>query len=119
MSIGPECEISSEEPHHVVAADPDVGLAALVQTVSEQETASEMADRHLGDVVDDHRLQVGERNIGEQPTTRLDLAGDGELIPEPSSHAVAQEHTLLIDVDHPDAGEQRRVGTEDVPAPVA
>ncbi len=56
-----EGEIAGEEPHDVVTADAEVRLASLVDAVGEQQSRAEVADRHLGDVVDDHGLQARER----------------------------------------------------------
>ena len=50
-----------------------------------------------GDVVDDHRLQVGEGDVGQEPTLRLDLAGDREAVPERLAEAVAQQDPALVD----------------------
>ena len=106
IGVRTEGQVASEEPHHVVSTDAEVGLSALVEPVRHEQPATEVPDRHLGDVVDDHRLEVGEGDVGEEAAARLDLAGDRELVPEPPAESVAQEDPLLSDADDAGTGEE-------------
>ena len=96
VRVGPQREIAEHEPHRVVTADAAFGLAALVETVRGQEALVEVTDRHLGDVLDDRRLQVGHGQLCEEASPRLDLARDRQAVPEDLSEAVAEQYPLLL-----------------------
>ena len=114
-----ERQIAEREPHDVVPTDPLVGLAAFVDAVRLEEPPVQVAEGHLGDVLDDHVLEVRERHVGEDPATRLDVTRDGERVPEGLSQALLQQQLHLRCIRVADAVEQRGIGLHPVAAPGA
>ena len=90
-----------------MAADALVGEAAFVEPVGLEEALVEVADCHLGDIFNNEWVQLGEHHLGEQATLGLDLAGDGEAIPEGFAEAVAKQHPALFDARNLFAIKQR------------
>lgn len=113
-----EREVTSREPHLVVraraagSARRRIGDTTFVPAVRLQQAVAEVTDGHLRDVVDDVRLQRRKRDLGQQATASLDLADDGERVPERLAQAVPQQHTRLRHRRQPHATQQRRVGVE-------
>ena len=108
-----EGQVSGDEPHLVVAADADVRLASLVETVRHEEPGVQMTECHLADVLHHELLHVREGHLGEQSTLGLDLAGDGEEVPERLAETVAQQHPALLHGGDACAAEQRGIGIEE------
>jgi hypothetical protein len=114
-----EHQVARDEPHHVVAADALVGLAAFVDAVGQQQATVQMADRHRVDFLRDQPAQIRKRHLRQDPAAGLDLAGDRQPVPEGLPVAGAQQQQMLRHIGHAHPGQQRRVGLEEFAAPGA
>jgi hypothetical protein len=90
-----------------VAADAFVGEAAFVEAVGLEKALVEVADCHLRHIFNNERAQLGEHHLGQQATLGLDLAGDGEAVPEGFAEAITKQHPALFDARNLFAIKQR------------
>jgi hypothetical protein len=112
-----EGEVAQCEPHHVVPADPELRLAALVEAVGAQEAAVQVAHRPLRDVLHHGRSDLGKAQVRQRAAAGLDLAGDGERVPEGLAEPRADQELLLRLARVADPGQERGVGRKQVASP--
>ncbi len=80
-----------------MATDAFVGEAAFIETVSLQEALVEVANCHLGDIFNNEWAELGKHHLGEKTTFGLNLARNGEAVPEGFAKTVTQQNPALFD----------------------